>query len=249
MNSTYNHGQSELSSTEGRMFELGLDKRGDAATWRPALLQLVQREPDSEWDPRDREQLRALLSSGPPASGSDDFARECQAAATARALDAACKRAFEVSGDATWLLTWADGLARAHLDARADEELAEAERRLASPDGWKRASELRRRLEEPTLAVEDARKAGGDTHDVEAWAAEARRHWLLPAGALAPSREGEYVRLVQVALQALAGGQKSVVELLARQIGDSFPDLPAAAYLRRELAKKATSSGADSRRR
>src|SRR5439155_14746325 len=48
-----------------------------------------------------------------------------------RALDTTCRRAVELSGDdgAVWLLVWADAMARAHVEARADELLGDAERR------------------------------------------------------------------------------------------------------------------------
>src|SRR5262249_8218215 len=134
-----------------------------------------------------------------------------------------------------------DALARAHLEARADEKLAEAEARLAAhgtPKAWQTAATLRRRLGEPTLAVEDARKAGGDPREAEDGAGGGRRRRAVAPGAAEPLREGEYVRRVQVAQQALDGGQKGVVELMARQIADSFPDLPAAAYFKKALARK-----------
>jgi hypothetical protein len=251
MNPTYHHGQSQLSDTEAHMLELGLERPAD---WRARLARLVEREPDPDWDPRDRDGLRALLAGtvpSPPGMARQEPGHEldeCKKAAEkpGPTLDAVCGRAAaESHGDVWAYLYWAQGAIGQHYDARADELLLQAEPRLNTPESYGKAAELRRALNEPTSALEYAARAGQakETAEYEAWAQKTRKDWMLPEGAgLPPAREGEYVRLVRLALQALDGGQMGAAEMLVRQIGDKFPTLPAAKRLRERLNASAPGS-------
>ena len=140
-----------------------------------------------------------------------------------------------------------------HLDGRADALLLRAERSLAEGDaaGWRAAAELRRRLGEPTLALEDARRTGdGSAVEMERWARLTRRRALIPDDAagrgLPPEREGEYLRQLAIGEEALRLGRPRVAAQMALQLERDFPRLPAAAHLRRLLA---TSLAPGSRRR
>jgi hypothetical protein len=65
MNPTYHHGMSRLSETEARLVELGLALRDEPARWRREATAIVDGAPDPAWDPRDRDELKALLARAP----------------------------------------------------------------------------------------------------------------------------------------------------------------------------------------
>jgi hypothetical protein len=223
MNPSYHHLQSALSDTEARMVEIVLRARTDEEA-RGELRALLQREPDPDWDPRDRDRLRALVDPGrrvPPPR-----------ATAPRPM---------VPAPIVQLLEQAEAEASHQQEPEAEARLRAIEAQLTGPHAaspaWERVAALWAKLGAPTFAVAAAlRRDRYGAEAMKAWAIGARRRSAIPPDAsargLPPEREGTYARAVESALRAIDEARRADAERQAAFLEREFAALPAPVIVR-----------------
>jgi hypothetical protein len=225
MNSSYHHRQSEMSATEAEMVEASL-RSTDLPSLRSALLAILERAQDPDWDPRDRNALRARMT-GQPRSDAPAAAAQGSAAPNAGQGLAAVNE-----------------LIAQQKEVEAEAALRELETALdarTSAKVWRAIAGTWMRLSAPTFAVAAATRSDRDTREsMKSWSIGARRRFAIPFEAeglgLSAENEGRYARTFERGLGALAENDVAAAAPHASALEADFARLPAPVILRCGMA-------------
>jgi hypothetical protein len=225
MNPAYDHHQAEMSETEARMVEAALRAGNDRAALARELLAIATDAPDPEWDPRDREVLRASLQAAP-----------AKPTEPRREVEPALPDAVHA------LLDDHDELRKLRKDDDAEDKLRAAEAAMRAAKigkaSWNRVASAWAALSAPSAAVAAAEYA--DRYAAEAmksWSIGARHRFALPFDSaergLPVEREGRYARAFLAGMAGLAEpSTRAVAERTANELARDYPRMPAAKILR-----------------